>query len=114
MDVEPTYLRATVNGKILQLAFLEEVRSELARAERSRAPDGGVTIAVTAPRATVDISEEKSQSDFSQRQEQKNAFLEVTGSRQSVMRELAGIAAASINGDEEEEGPPPLEEITEG
>ena len=47
LDVQPSFLRATIKGKVFQLRFLEEVHSDRAEAKRSSSTGH---LVITAPK----------------------------------------------------------------
>ncbi len=53
VDVQPTYIRVEAKGKVLQLAFTEEVKASLANAQRSKTTGN---LKITIPKAKNEIS----------------------------------------------------------
>ncbi len=103
LDVEPTHLRATIRGKVFQLAFFEEVRSDQARAERSGATG---KISITVPKVNQDPEPVAPlQTEHLQPERSKNEYLEVTERRNRP--DVTRIV-------EDADLPPPLEEIDDG
>ena len=96
----PSYVRARIRGKLFQLHLVEEVKSDSSKAERSQATG---YLKITMPRARplpriMNKTKSKEQS-----KEGSKERLEVTAA--------SGIDLRIVGKKEEDEWPPPLEQI---
>lgn len=125
LDIEPTYLRAMIKGKLFQLRFLEDVRSDAATATRSQTT-GHMIIKMPKAKPTSRRRRTPKQKESSRERrpppigekevgEIKENKLEVTGTNKEGVVDLRIVVEREVGSggqNDEAELPPPLEEIT--